>query len=176
MRRLYVLRHAKSSWDDPSLDDFDRPLTERGRHGARLMGRHLAAARVHPALVLCSAAKRARQTLELVEPALEGVPVAIEADLYEADKAELLVRLRRLDDHLGSVMLVGHNPGLERLAEGLVAHHGDGEALARFTEKFPTCALAVLDCDLAHWAELEDGTCRLAEFVRPGDLDKDGDP
>ena len=172
MRRLYLLRHAKSSWDDPAVDDFDRPLNGRGLVAARLMAAHLRSAGVRPATVLCSAARRTRQTLEYLEPLLEGVPVAIEPELYELDRSGLLARLRRLDDHLASVLLIGHNPGLERLAETLAAGHGDGQALARLAAKFPTGALAVLDGEIPRWAELDHGTCRLAAFVRPRDLDK----
>ena len=161
MRQLYLLRHAKSNWDDPGLDDFDRPLSGRGRSAARAIGRHLKHDHVRPALILCSAARRTAETLELIESGVEGVPVSIEPELYEASKHDLMVRLRRLDDNLGSVMLIGHNPGLERLAETLSAHHGDGGALARMAGKFPTGGLAVLTCAVARWAELDDGTCSL---------------
>lgn len=170
MRRLYLLRHAKSSWDDPALDDFERPLADKGRKAAGAMARYMAAAAVHPALVLCSAARRTRETFAIIEPRLRGVPVAYEDSVYEAAKHDLLVRLRRLDDHLPSVLLIGHNPGMERLAHALAAGHGDPEAVARMEEKFPTGALAILDCAIDHWGQLDDGLCRLVGFVRPKDL------
>lgn len=170
MRRLFLLRHAKSSWDDPALDDFERPLADKGRKAARAMARHLGEAAIHPALVLCSAARRTRETFAVIEPSLRGVPIAYEDSVYEAAKHDLLVRLRRLDDHLPSVMLIGHNPGMERLAHALAAGHGDSGALTRMEEKFPTGALAVLDCAIDHWGQLDDGTCRLADFVRPKDI------
>ncbi len=172
MRRLYLLRHAKSSWDDPALDDYDRPLNGRGRAAARLMAAHLRAARLRPDLVLCSGARRTRQTLDSLEAVLDGVPAVIEPELYEADRTGLLARLRRLDDRFASVLVIGHNPGLERLAEALAGGQGDGQALARLAAKFPTGALAVLDGEIDRWAELDHGTCRLAAFVRPKDLDK----
>lgn len=173
MRRIYLLRHAKSSWDDPALDDFDRPLAERGRKAARRMARHLAAANLRPALVLCSAARRTRETFALIEPDLAGVPVSYEPSVYAAAKHDLLHRLRQLDDHLDSVMVVGHNPGLERLAHALSADRGEPGALARMAEKYPSGALAVLETDITQWRQLEDGTCRLAQFTRPKDLKAD---
>lgn len=172
MRRLYFLRHAKSSWDDTALDDFERPLSGRGRKAARAMGKFLAKQKIRPCLVLCSAAKRTRSTYEIIEPRLEGVPVSIERGLYEATKGNLLDRLRQLDDHLGSVLLIGHNPGLERLTAFLAGSHGEPAALERLAEKFPTGTLAMLETDSPHWAQLDTGTCRLTRLVRPRDLDE----
>lgn len=170
MRQLFLLRHAKSSWDNNVPDDFDRPLNGRGRRNAQALSTHLAHGHVRPALVLCSAAKRTSETYDILEPALEGVPVAFESDLYEATKHDLMTRLRRLDDHLSSVLVIGHNPGLERLAAALCAGHGEKAPLAMLAEKYPTGTLAVLETDIEHWAALEDGCCRLAQFVRPADL------
>ena len=170
LRNLYLLRHAKSSWDDPSLDDFDRPLNGRGRKAARRMAAHLAATGIRPALVLVSPARRTRATWDILSGALEGVPSAIEEGLYEAGKSELMDRLRHLDEHLTSVMLIGHNPGLERLAQGLCHGHGEETAVARLKDKFPTGTLAVLETDVDRWAKLAGGTCRLTAFVRPKDI------
>ncbi len=171
MRRLFLLRHAKSCWDDQSLDDFDRPLSRRGRRNAVAMGRHMERERLRPDIILCSTARRTAETLELVHGVLEGVPVSLEPDLYEAGRGDLVGRLRQLDDYLASVLLIGHNPGLERLALSLTGGHGDGEAMARLDEKFPTGSLAVLESDIGHWRELQDGTCRLASFMRPEDVE-----
>jgi len=167
------MRHAKSCWDDPSLDDFDRPLNKRGRKAARRMAAHLKTNGLRPALVLCSAACRTAETLDLMGPALEGVSVSVERELYEASKGKLLTRLRSLDDHLASVLLIGHNPGLGRLAEALCAGHGDAKARERLAAKLPTGALVVLETDAAHWGGLEDGSCRLVSFVTPADLDRE---
>lgn len=172
MRQLFLLRHAKSSWDDPSLGDFDRALNNRGRKAARAMANFLAEAHIRPAMILCSAALRTRTTYEIIAPKLAGVPVSVEDALYEATKGDLLHRLRRLDDHLGSVMVIGHNPGIERLAAGLSAGHGDKHALASMAEKFPTGALAVLETEDHAWAALEEGNCRLTAFVRPADVEQ----
>lgn len=171
MRQVLLLRHAKSSWDDPALGDFDRPLNNRGRRNARAMAAYLRKSALRPAMVLCSAARRTRETYDIVAPALEGIPVSFEAELYEAAKHDLLERLRRLDEHLCSVLLIGHNPGLERLALALSTGHGEAGPLARLAEKFPTGTLAVLDTDIGAWAALQEGTCRLTGFVRPADLD-----
>lgn len=171
MRQLFLLRHAKSSWDDQGLDDFDRPLNPRGRKAARAMAGYLEKAGIRPAIILCSAARRARETYDSLEPALEGIPVSVEAELYEATRHDLLERLRRLDDHLDSVLLIGHNPGLARLASALGKTHGDAKALARLAEKYPTCALAALTTEVTRWGALEDGCCRLTGFTRPADLE-----
>lgn len=171
MRRLYLLRHAKSSWDDPALDDFERSLNTRGREAARAMGRHMVRAAIRPDVVLCSSALRTRETWNIVGSGMTGIPVSIEDGIYAAGKGDLLKRLRLLDDHLGSVMVIGHNPGLERLAAALSAGHGDEQAVARMEEKFPTGSLAVLECAIGHWAEIEAGTCSLVEFTRPKDLE-----
>jgi phosphohistidine phosphatase len=169
--KLFLLRHAKSSWDDPELDDFDRPLNGRGRKAARAMGKYLERQAIRPSLVLVSAAARTRATFELIAPRLDGAPSVVEAGLYEASSTQLLERLRRLDDRDPSVMLVAHNPGLEQLALTLCGEDDASEALARLRDKFPTGALAVLEAELGHWAELAPGTCRLAAFVRPKELE-----
>ncbi|MBC7908357.1 MAG: histidine phosphatase family protein [Rhodospirillaceae bacterium] len=171
MRQIFLMRHAKSSWDEPDLDDFERGLNNRGRKSARLMAKYLAKAHIRPAMILCSTAERTRATFAIIEPKLEGVPVSFENGLYEAAKGDLLDRLHQLDDHLASVMLIGHNPGMERLASCLCAGHGEAKALARLAEKFPTGALAVLETKAPRWAGLGAGDCRLVEFVLPGDLE-----
>lgn len=171
MRKLFLLRHAKSSWDDPALEDFDRPLNGRGRKDAKRMGRYMAEQGIRPGIALVSGAARTRATWDLVEPHLEGVPVSIEDELYEAGKARLLTRLRGLDEHMDSALLIGHNPGIGRLAEVLADHHGEPALLAELAAKFPTGALAVIELDITHWGELEAGRGRLAAFVRPKDLE-----
>ena len=122
MRHLiYLLRHTKSSWDEPALLDHERPLAKRGRKAAALLREHFDEAGVAPDLVLCSSAVRAIQTLEGVREGLPaGARVEIESDLYAAGAASLLGRLRRLPEEVGSVMLVGHNPGIEDLAAELL--------------------------------------------------------
>ena len=105
MKRLFLLRHAKSSWDDPGLDDHDRPLAPRGRRASAVIAEHLRQERIAPALVLCSSARRTRETLERVMP-LDQAEVRIEGELYGASPKDLLQRLREVPDEVDSVMLI----------------------------------------------------------------------
>ena len=167
-RQLFLLRHAKSSHDDPDLADDERPLAPRGRRAAAAMARHMRGQELAPALVLCSSAVRARQTVDAVAPGLAPAPdVRIESELYEASARGLLERVRRIDDDVPSAMVVGHNPAIERLALDLAAN---GPALAELARKFPTGALAVLGFD-GSWADLDADGARLAAFVKPRDLE-----
>lgn len=164
MKRLYLLRHAKSSWDEPRLEDHERPLAPRGRRASKLLAEHLRRERIAPALVLCSSARRARETLEGLAPALAGeAPVRVERELYGASAGDLLGRLRATPDAVESVMLIGHNPAIQALALSLAA---GGEGLARLERKYPTGALATL-AFRGHWGELGPGVAELVGFVRP---------
>ena len=154
MSRLYLLRHAKSSWKDASLDDHDRPLAPRGRKASKAIGRYLRDHDIEPELVLCSSAKRARQTLERLGPA--GVDARIEPELYGAGAHALLERLHAVPEDVASVMLIGHNPGMQQLAF----------TLAGLDDKFPTAALATFEC--SRWRSLE--RAELVDYVRPRDL------
>jgi phosphohistidine phosphatase len=167
VRRLYLLRHAKSSWGDPKLDDHERPLAPRGKKGMKPMARFLRRHAVHPSLVLCSSAKRARQTLERVLPSLgDGVTLEIDDGLYTFDAEVLLARLKRVPAAFHSVMVVGHNPAMQELALLLAS---SGEGLDRLGMKFPTGAFAELDIPVA-WSRLRPGTAELLAFVRPSEL------
>jgi phosphohistidine phosphatase len=169
MKQLFLLRHAKSSWDDSDLADHDRPLAPRGRRAATLIAEQLGRERVVPALVLCSSAARTRETLERIAPALgEGVRVQIEPELYAASERRLLERLRTVEDLVESLMLIGHNPGLEQLALRLAAR---GEKLGDVRSKYPTGALATLEFD-GRWSELRPGSAELTDFVTPKRLAK----
>jgi phosphohistidine phosphatase len=167
MKRVYLLRHAKSSWKDRSLADRDRPLARRGKRAAEAMSDHLDAEEIRPDLVLCSPALRTRETLELIEPGFGGeVEAKVDEQLYGASEATLFERVRTLPDEIGSVMLIGHNPGLEELALA-----SKGEALARMREKYPTAALATVDLPADRWSAVERGSGELVGYVRPSDLD-----
>jgi len=113
---LYLLRHAKSSWDDPGLADFDRPLSRRGRRNAALLAAHLRENATEPERVLCSPARRTRETGEAL-----GLDVHYEDELYGATSDELARRVAGLSSAVGSAMLIGHNPGLEELGHTLGA-------------------------------------------------------
>jgi phosphohistidine phosphatase len=160
-RRLLLLRHAKSSWDDPALADHDRPLAPRGRKAAKRIGRHLRQEGPEISLVLCSSARRARDTVDLVAP--DG-RIEIESPLYGATANELLARVRRVPDDAGTVMLVGHNPAIQDLLVALVDEPGD---LA--VQKFPTGALATLAIS-GPWRSLEAGQAALTALVTPREL------
>jgi phosphohistidine phosphatase len=166
MATLYLLRHAKSSWDDSALSDHDRPLAPRGQRATRLLSEHIREAGISPALVLCSSARRARETLEGIEEALGDTEVRIEPELYGASAEDLLARLRRIPGETPSAMLVGHNPGIQAFALGLA---GSGHRLDQMIGKYPTGALATLEFQ-GVWDELAPGAATLAAFVRPKDL------
>jgi phosphohistidine phosphatase len=163
VKRLFLLRHAKSSWDEAGLADRDRPLAPRGRRATKLMARHLRDEKISPSLVLCSPAQRTRETLEEVGPSGE---VQIEDELYGASETELLERLREVPDTTESVMLIGHNPAIQELAVGLA---GAGDRRADVERKFPTGALATLTVP-DHWRELAPGSAELVAFVTPKEL------
>jgi phosphohistidine phosphatase len=168
MKTLYLLRHAKSSWDDPSTPDHDRPLNERGRRAAALMGTQINTRGIRPEVVLCSTARRAVETLEAFSEMIAGTAdIAIERDLYLAGVGKLTARLNELSERVGSVMLIGHNPGIHELASALA---GDGAHVSRLQSKFPTAALAVMEFDREAW-DLQPGTGRLRDFVLPRELE-----
>lgn len=173
MKRIFLLRHLKSSWDFPELDDYDRPLNERGDRSGPLMARHLAAHAVRPDVVLCSSSRRTRQTLDHMVESLDGVPVIFERRLYEATGSQLLKRLRELPHEVESALLIAHNPGLHKLATALTEKEVPDtvSGLADLRDKFPTGTLATLTAPLEDWADLEPGLCRLRAFVRPKDLE-----
>jgi len=167
--RLWLLRHAKSSWDDPALEDRDRPLAPRGERAADEMRRYLDAERVGPDLVVCSSALRTRQTLARVLPGLGSeLEIRIDPSCYTFDPTDLLERLRRVPDGVGSVMLIGHNPAIEGLAVALCAR---GDRLDRLTTKYPTGGLAEIELPTGGWSEVGDRTGELTRFVIPRDLE-----
>jgi phosphohistidine phosphatase len=166
MKRLLLLRHAKSSWDDPSLADRDRPLAPRGHRAAERMAEHLRSSAPPVDLVLCSPALRTTETLEHLGRAFGDAEMMVEDGLYGATEVELLDRLRRVPEDAEGVAMIGHNPGVQDLALDLAR---GGEDHERMRAKFPTGALAVIEFDGA-WAELSEGGGRLIAFVTPKDL------
>ena len=166
MNRLLLLRHAKSSWDDPALPDHERPLAARGHRAADRMAEHLRSSAIEADLVLCSSALRTRETLQRMAGAFGDPEVIVEDELYGASDEELLHRLHGVPDGFEAVALIGHNPGLWDLALSVA---GSGDDLARMRSKFPTGALAVLEFD-GRWGDLAPGRARLTSFVIPKDL------
>jgi phosphohistidine phosphatase len=169
VKRVYLLRHAKSSWDDPTLNDHERPLAPRGEKAAKRMGRHLRDLGVQPDEVVCSPAVRARQTLERLRPFLDrNVKVDFEPAIYGAGPDQLLTRLRQVPDAVGSIMLIGHNPGLQELAVSLVDDHDANRA--HLAEAFPTAALAALAVPVEAWASIRPGQAHVEHFVLAREL------
>ena len=172
MKTLGLFRHAKSDWHDPRARDFDRPLNERGRKGAVLIGQHIA--RSGPAWdrVIASPAIRVAETIELAEHGA-GASFTINWDrrIYLASSATLLDLLHEVDDAAGSILMVGHNPGLEDLIFDLVPDDGSSPLRDEVEEKFPTATYAVLECAVERWTDLAAGCARLVHLTRPRDLD-----
>lgn len=166
-KRLILLRHAKSAWDNPSLADFDRPLSSRGRKAAPLVGAYLARRGLVPDLVLTSSAQRAVETLDLVCAGWQAKPTVRKLkSLYLAMPREMLRRLQAIGREPDCVMLVGHNPGIADLANWLCSH-GKAEQRASLAHKFPTGAIAVVDFDVEDWTDVDAESGHLIDFATP---------
>lgn len=168
-RTLVLLRHAKSSWKDQTLGDFARPLAPRGRRAAPVIAQHLAATCPPPDLVLCSPAQRTLETWFHLAPHFPKVRVEMEPALYLADKATLLQALQGLPDTVGCSLIIGHNPGLEELANALCGS-GQERDRKRMRAKFPTAAFAEIAIPADAWPAVTPGAGALRRFVRPKDL------
>ena len=168
MLTLYLLRHAKSSWDHASLSDFDRPLAARGREAAPRMGRLLRDNKHSPELVLCSPALRARQTKDLVLDVLDYDPeVRLVDGLYNfGDGTGLLHIIQQIGTECSELMIIGHNPSLENLAVKL-AGSGRSADLKDMARKYPTAALAIIEFEGDDWADIRAGKGKLHSFTRP---------
>jgi phosphohistidine phosphatase len=164
MKTLFLLRHAKSSWKEVDVADFDRPLNERGRHAAPFMGRLLRERGLKPDLIISSPARRARKTAKLFKDAGEfNAPLVFDERIYEASPTTLLYVAAEADDSNSSIMLVGHNPGIE----------GTVRLLTGQAEAMPTAAIAVIDLDIDGWKDISAGRGGLRAIFRPRDeMDK----
>lgn len=172
MKTLSLLRHAKSSWDDPVERDFDRPLNGRGHRAARRMGEWLRESGPAFDLAIASPALRIRQTIEGVEAGLEAkLKPAFDKRIYMASAASLFELIQETPGDVGHLLLIGHNPGLEDLL--LLATEGDGSALRAEAElKYPTATFATIDLPIDSWGQAEERLAgRLRSFIRPRDLD-----
>jgi len=169
MLNLMLLRHAKASSPAAGQEDRDRPLTSRGKRAASAMGSYMTANALVPDLVLCSPARRARETWKFVAKKLAASPkIVFEPELYDfGDGVALLSSLRRHATQAKSILLIGHNPSIEGLAQRL-ARKGDKKIRSQLQAKYPTGALAVIALDARSWTAAEAGT--LARFVRPKDI------
>lgn len=169
MLRLMLLRHAKS--DRPAgVSDLDRPLNARGRRTAPLMGAYLAREGLHPDHVVVSPSLRTRETWEPVRAALDAAEARFVREIYEAPPSALLAVVRAAPAAATTVLVIGHNPGLQDVSLLLVGS-GLNSVRNRLAGGFPTGALAVIDFGIPSWSEIGPGTGRLERFVAPRDLD-----
>jgi len=158
MKTLFVLRHAKSSWDNPDWADFERPLNQRGFDAAQFIGRFIYERGLQPQIVVSSPAKRAKQTAVLVREIAEiSKPIIFDERIYEASPLTLFNLIREFNDSYTSALIVGHNPGFENLVRMLT-----GEAVS-----MPTAALAKINLDIEAWSELDAGAHELEFLIRP---------
>ncbi|MDA8247625.1 MAG: histidine phosphatase family protein [Rhodospirillales bacterium] len=169
MRQLLLLRHAKSSWDDPRLSDHGRPLNARGRDAAADMRAAMRALDLSPDVVLVSSARRTLQTLEALLPFAETPIIEPMDALYLATAPQMFRVLNNIAETVRSVLLVGHNPGLHELAQQLVGSARDPGDAARLAARYPTGALAEFAVP-GPWRTLGPGGGRLVRFLCPRDL------
>ena len=161
MKTLLLLRHAKSSWDDLSLKDFDRPLNKRGLKAAPRVGAHMQKEKLRPDLVLSSPALRAKQTTTMVCEAGGFASLAnFDERIYEASAQRLFEIVAGIDDRIGMAMLVGHNPGFEELLAALTSE----------SQAMPTAALACIELKVEKWSDLALDCGKLKWLVRAKDL------
>lgn len=161
MKTLFILRHAKSSWSDPDLADFDRPLNDRGERTAPFMGELMRKNAFSPSVILSSPAIRAKQTALLVKEAGNlDAEVRFDERIYEASPQGLRQVVSEIDEAYETAMLVGHNPGMEGFIRFLTGH----------LEPMPTAALAVVDLQIDMWNKIDDGIGELQTVYRPKDL------
>lgn len=166
MRRLILMRHAKSSWADPDLRDLDRPLNKRGRRSAELLGRWLRERGRMPDVALVSSARRTQETWAGVVAAAAPAPTRSLPELYHAGPEDMLSILRRAPTEARSVLLLGHQPGIGAMAHRLLAEPPADPAFGNY----PTGATAIIAFDGEDWADVGWGRGRLEDFVVPRDL------
>lgn len=170
MPRLLLLRHAKSTWDDKAVEDYDRPLNARGRSAVAPMGQHMAAHGLAPQKILCSAARRTRETLAGLIPFFpDDLDVRLTRELYEAGEDRMIDQIRAHGGNARTLLVIGHNPGLQETAKAFIGS-GNPLFLEDLERKFPTSGLAVIDFPAVKWVDVELKTGRIVAFFRPREL------
>lgn len=166
MKTLYVVRHAKSSWDDPLLDDFSRPLNDRGKKDAPRMGKRLKKKKVLPDLILVSPARRTLATAKKIAEVLDYAEEKIKTDsaLYHASSKVLLSKIKRASDAADIIMIVGHNPGLTEFVNELMDQEFDN---------IPTCGIAACTLDVDSWKEVKMGMGKMIFYDYPKSSNSD---
>lgn len=161
MKTLYILRHAKSDWNDAALSDFERPLNERGRKAAPLIGKTMKERNFVPQTIISSPAVRAKQTAELVREnaEIEG-EINFDSRIYEANPQTLLEIVSEIEDANDAALIVGHNPGFETLVRILTGK----------IEPMPTAALAVVDLEIENWNQIFAAVGTLRDLLRPKEI------
>jgi phosphohistidine phosphatase len=168
---LTTLRHAKSSWDHPGLDDFERPLNDRGRKAARKLGRELKRRKVRFDHVIASPAARVRETIEELARGYGKLPyVRFDSQIYDASAEALLHVVRHIPETAHAPLLVGHNPGLQQLVLALAREDGNGFR-SDVAEKYPTAGFAVIELAVPRWDEVETHSGTIVELILPRELD-----
>lgn len=161
MKTLFLMRHAKSSWDNPDWRDFDRPLNKRGLEAAQAIGRFIQRNKIEPDVVISSPAVRAKETAELVIEAAElKTDLRFEERIYEASVLDLMKIIGNIKDQINVALLLGHNPGFE----GLLFR------LTKKSEVMPTAALAKIELNINRWGDVQDSSGKLEWLVKPKDL------
>ncbi|MEL7445923.1 MAG: histidine phosphatase family protein [Pseudomonadota bacterium] len=173
MKVLGLLRHAKSEWDDTTQRDFDRGLNDRGRKGAALIGDHIREHNVAWGTLLASPAERVQRTLELALPDMDA---AFDKRLYLASPDTMVEVIQDLAGDVQSVLVAGHNPGLQNLILELVSPSKENDLFKEASVKFPTATFAVMECAIDDWSELKKFCAELVHFARPRDLDPELGP
>lgn len=167
MKQLLLMRHAKSSWDADKIKDHERPLAARGERAALIMGRYMRQQGLPIDLALTSPARRALETWALATTQIDGlIPTEADEALYMQGPSAILARIGAVDDGLANLIVVGHNPDLERLA-GRLARAGDADLRGKMRGKFPTGALAHLSFEVERWADIADAPGTLIDFTVP---------
>ncbi len=168
MRRLMLLRHAKSAWDDPGLTDVERHLNERGREAAPKMGAYMRANGLRPDRVIVSAATRTRETWALIAEQIGGEPV-FDRRIYEAAPRDVLDVIEETPDTVRTLLVVGHNPGLQMVGLHLARRDG-AETRRRLNAKYPTAGLIVIDLMVEDWRDLPAEAGVIDRYVTPASI------
>lgn len=172
MKTLALFRHAKSDWSDARARDFDRPLNARGQRGAEAMGRHIRESGQRFDRIIASPAVRVAETIEVASRAwCRSFPIEWDRRIYLASSATLIDLIREVDGDPATLLMIGHNPGLEDLIFDLVPEGSSSPLRERVEAKFPTATFAVLECAIERWADIDIGCARLMALTRPRDLD-----
>lgn len=167
MLRLMLMRHAKSSWDHPELDDYDRPLNKRGRKACDMMGSFLQTNNLQPNRIICSSAQRTRETLGRLLPYFDGtIDIRLTRTIYERPAGDYLQAIRQAGQTAQTLLVIGHNTALEDMAT-ILAGKGNPDIRQRMQEKFPTAAIAILDFEENRWEDIGPGAGTLIAFAAP---------